>query len=532
MTSRLSRNKAITIAALGVGAASVAGLGVQQAVSRSTIEGVAPEPGAAVSTASPLIGISVGDHSKTRELSVLIDGTDVTADARVKDDTILVRSAPLKDGVHSVDVSYRTSNLLARSVKRSWQFTTDTAAPSIEVLGPPAGSHRDAKKVPFSGKAEPGAAVQLAWKGGSAETVTNGAGRWAAGAVLPEGPTKVSVIALDRAGNENAKTRRVVVDTTEPSLKVTALPKTLTEEASVLVEGAVPGEPARSLTYGVNFNGQKRIIAKGKDATVADENGVVFQYASFGEQQAPLTLSGRNFTLDTGDLPEGRNRITVWVRDRAGNLAKRDQTVFVDTTEGFGESEIVKGAKGEDVARLQQRLKSTKVYRGKITGTFDKKTTKAVKAYQRQRKLKRTGRVDEATLTAMVGRIVVNLEQRKLRLIQDGNVVKTYRVAIGTAAHPTPTGKYEVIDKQVNPAWFPPDSPWAKGLGVVPPGPGNPLGTRWIGTSADAIGIHGTYADYSIGTAASHGCIRMHINDVEELFEEVNLGSAVEFRYS
>ena len=56
------------------------------------------------------------------------------------------------------------------------------------------------------------------------------------------------------------------------------------------------------------------------------------------------------------------------------------------------------------------------------------------------------------------------------------------------------------------------------------------MGTRWIGTSAHAIGIHGTYAANSIGTAASHGCIRMHISDVEELFEEVALGSTVEFR--
>ncbi len=157
-------------------------------------------------------------------------------------------------------------------------------------------------------------------------------------------------------------------------------------------------------------------------------------------------------------------------------------------------------------------------------------TERALKAYQRRRKLEPTGRVDHATLQAMVGRVVVNLEQRKLRLVQDGRVVKTYDVAIGTSAHPTPTGKYKVIDKQVDPAWFPPNSPWAAGLGVVPPGPGNPLGTRWIGTSAPAIGIHGTYASNSIGTAASHGCIRMNINEVEELFEEVSLGSSVEFK--
>ena len=67
-----------------------------------------------------------------------------------------------------------------------------------------------------------------------------------------------------------------------------------------------------------------------------------------------------------------------------------------------------------------------------------------------------------------------------------------------------------------------------QGLGPIPPGNGNPLGTRWIGTSAPAIGIHGTYADYSIGSAASHGCLRMLIPEVEELYEDVAVGMPVE----
>jgi lipoprotein-anchoring transpeptidase ErfK/SrfK len=155
---------------------------------------------------------------------------------------------------------------------------------------------------------------------------------------------------------------------------------------------------------------------------------------------------------------------------------------------------------------------------------------KAVRIYQRSRNIPVNGRVDERMRSAMVGRIVVSLSQRTLRLVRDGKVVKSYRIAIGQPAHPTPTGDYEIIQKQVDPTWFPPDSPWAEGLGSIPPGPGNPLGTRWIGTSAPAIGIHGTYADSSIGTAASHGCMRMHIPDVEELYEEVSLGMKVSIR--
>ncbi len=77
----------------------------------------------------------------------------------------------------------------------------------------------------------------------------------------------------------------------------------------------------------------------------------------------------------------------------------------------------------------------------------------------------------------------------------------------------------------------PPNSSWAKGLGPIPPGPGNPLGTRWMGTSAPFVGIHGTPADSTIGTRASHGCIRMHIHDAEALYDQVVVGMPVHISY-
>jgi lipoprotein-anchoring transpeptidase ErfK/SrfK len=126
--------------------------------------------------------------------------------------------------------------------------------------------------------------------------------------------------------------------------------------------------------------------------------------------------------------------------------------------------------------------------------------------------------------------IVIARSDRVLTLYREQRKVKTFRVAVGTSQHPTPRGLFSVIQKQRNPAWNPPDSPWAAGLGPIPPGPGNPLGTRWIGTSASAVGIHGTYATSSIGTAASHGCIRMYIRDVEWLYERVQLGTPVLIR--
>jgi lipoprotein-anchoring transpeptidase ErfK/SrfK len=170
------------------------------------------------------------------------------------------------------------------------------------------------------------------------------------------------------------------------------------------------------------------------------------------------------------------------------------------------------------------------MWKGGSTGKYDAKTIKAVEKYQRKYKLKVNGKVDARTLRALVGKITVDISTRTLVLERNGKKVKTYRVAVGTAEYPTPTGTYRIVTKQKNPTWNPPDSPWAEGLGPIPPGAGNPLGTRWIGTSAPAIGIHGTPADYSIGTAASHGCLRMHMPDVEELYEQVAVGMPVEIK--
>ena len=86
-------------------------------------------------------------------------------------------------------------------------------------------------------------------------------------------------------------------------------------------------------------------------------------------------------------------------------------------------------------------------------------------------------------------------------------------------------GRFEIIEKQLNPWWYPPNSAWAAGEKPVPPGPGNPLGTRWMGLSAPGVGLHGTPDAASVGYSASHGCIRMRIPDAEWLFVHVRVGT-------
>jgi hypothetical protein len=106
-------------------------------------------------------------------------------------------------------------------------------------------------------------------------------------------------------------------------------------------------------------------------------------------------------------------------------------------------------------------------------------------------------------------------------------LVRVFRVAAGLPQYPTPLGRWRIVTKQRNPWWYPPDSEWAAGASPIPPGPGNPLGTRWMGLSAPGVGIHGTPDAASIGYSASHGCIRMRIPEAEWLFQRVRIGTTV-----
>ena len=124
--------------------------------------------------------------------------------------------------------------------------------------------------------------------------------------------------------------------------------------------------------------------------------------------------------------------------------------------------------------------------------------------------------------------IVINRLLNRLSLYQGMTSWRTFGVATGQSSYPTPRGWFHIVVKARNPWWYPPtSSDWARGLEPVPPGPGNPLGTRWMGISAPGVGIHGTPDAASIGYSASHGCIRMRISDAEWLFEHVGIGTTV-----
>jgi lipoprotein-anchoring transpeptidase ErfK/SrfK len=124
--------------------------------------------------------------------------------------------------------------------------------------------------------------------------------------------------------------------------------------------------------------------------------------------------------------------------------------------------------------------------------------------------------------------LVVDRPGFQLRFYKKLKLQKSYTVAIGQVGYDTPAGMYEIQNKAVNPAWSVPNSDWAGALAgqVVPPGPENPIKARWLGIY-DGAGIHGTDQTWSLGTAASHGCVRMAIPDVIELYDQVPVGAPI-----
>jgi lipoprotein-anchoring transpeptidase ErfK/SrfK len=124
--------------------------------------------------------------------------------------------------------------------------------------------------------------------------------------------------------------------------------------------------------------------------------------------------------------------------------------------------------------------------------------------------------------------IVIHRGSNRLYLYKGTHLVRVFPVATGQAAWPTPLGHFQIVVKERNPWWYPPtQDSWAAGAKPVPPGPNNPLGTRWMGLSAPGVGIHGTDEPWSIGHSESHGCIRMQVASAEWLYTRVRVGTPV-----
>jgi lipoprotein-anchoring transpeptidase ErfK/SrfK len=134
-----------------------------------------------------------------------------------------------------------------------------------------------------------------------------------------------------------------------------------------------------------------------------------------------------------------------------------------------------------------------------------------------------TRRVPRAQTNNSIRRVVVSLTDRKLAVIENGDVLRVFAVSVGAPNSPSPVGTFTIVNRITHPTYYRPGK-------VIGPGPANPLGTRWLGFDQKGYGIHGTDDPKSIGHARSHGCIRLRNQDVEELFDLLRAGDVVELR--
>ena len=485
------------IVTVAVGVVAIGGVLVARAYAdRPVVESVSPAPGTTVNGSTP-IRVILRSPEAAQTVAITVDGTDATVRATKTASGYVLAMPKLVDGPHNVNVRVVSSDLIDNTDTYRWTFSTDATAPALTATT----SSKWVDSAVVDGVSEPGATVRASWQDGEVVTTADSAGHFSLTPVIPDGKTPLLLTAADAAGNETRASHVMLVDSGRPAVKIGG------------VDGWVRDTDHPKVYAFVDSASPTNIVAKinGQDAKVT-----------------PLSIG---YTIEAGELPQGTSELAIEITNSVGRTTTRTKDINVDSTETLTNNlTLAPGARGQDVARLTRRLKVARVWNGKFSWHYNAKVVAAVKAFQKKSHMPEDGIARPALLAQTAGKIVVIESKFVLNLYIDGKLVKQYPVAVGQSAYPTPTGDFVVTEKIENPTWTPPNSPWAAGLEPVPPGTNNPLGTRWIGTSAPLVGIHGTPSDWSIGTAASHGCVRMHISDVEDLFKRVTVGMPIEIK--
>ncbi|MEV4420031.1 L,D-transpeptidase/peptidoglycan binding protein [Patulibacter sp. NPDC049589] len=253
-----------------------------------------------------------------------------------------------------------------------------------------------------------------------------------------------------------------------------------------------------------------------------DIKDAVEQAARLGEDGNAFSrvydrVTGKRVTKDFSPTSTYNRHAITRLLNRVEKDLHRDPTSASVALSG-GELKVTEG-------RVGLKLKRAKVAQLVRTALLDPSANHQVSAY--------TDKIKPTETTAAVKKkygtvLVANRSTFKLTLYKGLKVAKTYGISVGAAGHDTPAGQYTIANKAENPSWHVPNSAWAGSLAgtVVPPGPSNPIKARWLGIY-DGVGIHGTSDDASIGTNASHGCLRMHVPDVIDLFPRVPVGTPI-----
>jgi lipoprotein-anchoring transpeptidase ErfK/SrfK len=268
--------------------------------------------------------------------------------------------------------------------------------------------------------------------------------------------------------------------------------------------------------------GQTRFTLSAEDAGVkADVGGMVDEAHEASRDGSIFSRVARDITggEENAQVPARVTYSTTAVRDLVKRIRAKLNRPARDATVDFPSLEKVKEQKGRRVKAgvLEQRIAQALTVPG---------ADRTVRAPVRILKPK----VTQAELAEKYPVLLIaDRYNFKLRLYRNLNLQKEYTVAVGAVGFDTPAGLYHIQNKAVDPAWHVPNSDWAGDLAgtIVPGGTAeNPLKARWLGIF-DGAGIHGTDQTYSLGSAASHGCIRMAIPDVIELYDQVPVGAPI-----
>ena len=301
-------------------------------------------------------------------------------------------------------------------------------------------------------------------------------------------------------------TTTTVPTTTAPTVpRPTTIAAGVTVAGQVLVGGLSPAEATAKVKA---FFGRPVLLKFGKVTLTATPKQLgASAYVGDAIRRARIAFPGGNVPLK---VSAPQTRLERYVRSLANRFdrAPVDSRLLLRNSKPF----VTKEQPGR---RLRQALAVRDLFRN-------------LKTHVRAPVVLRPELIAPKTTRASVGYVIVIRRGLNKLFLYDGmKPRRTFGVATGQSRYPTPLGHFEIVVKWRNPWWYPPASDWAKDAEPIPPGPGNPLGTRWMGISAPAVGIHGTPDPASIGYSVSHGCIRMRIPEVEWLFNQVEIGTPV-----
>jgi lipoprotein-anchoring transpeptidase ErfK/SrfK len=300
-------------------------------------------------------------------------------------------------------------------------------------------------------------------------------------------------------------TTTTTTTTTPTTPRPSTIPAGVTVGGDVLVGGLSPAEATAEVKA---FFARPLTVRLGKVTLRATPKQLgASAYVGEAVKRARIVAPGANVPLK---VAAPQPRLERYVR----SLARRFDRTPVDSVLSIrnGKPFVTKEQTG-------RRLRQVAAVRGLF---------RSLKTHSREPIALRTDAVPPQSTRASIGDVIVIRRGINRLFLYDGmKHVRTFGVATGASRYPTPLGKFEIVVKWRNPWWYPPASDWAKDAKPIPPGPGNPLGTRWMGISSPAVGIHGTPDPASIGYSVSHGCIRMLIPEVEWLFNRVDVGTPV-----